>query len=225
MGEDQRVVAQLTAVRRAPVLAMIVMLTACDANPPGEQAGGISPSASAPPTSQAATPATSQAATACADPQITFGPEHRSRVLTAVAPAVTITSRSGGRLDTALRPVRHYRAEVVAEGDAPQADLYQAFIGRFDDLGPTAELGEVAPVSSGTTAVKGRGRFVRYEGVQAVQATFTYSCGPITGRGTVSSWLISISGVLSCDRKPQPTEPIHTQAIALACLDRSASPK
>ncbi len=226
LGEDQQVVTPPTNVARALALAMILTLTACDAGTSREQAGGSSSSAVAPATSQAPTSraATSQPATGCADPRIDFGPVHKSSVLTAVAPVVTITSRSGGRLDTTLRLVRRYRAEVVAEADAPQADIYQAFIGRFGDgLAPAAELGEVAPVRPGTMTVQGRGRFVQYEGVRAVQATFSYSCGPTTDRGTVSSWLIPISGLLSCDRKPQPSEPIHTEAIALACPAQSAS--
>jgi hypothetical protein len=218
------VVTPPTNVERALALAMILMLTACDAENPREQAGAGPSSAAAPASTPTAVPTTSQAVTPCADARIAFGPVHKSSVLTAVAPAVTIASRSGGRLKTALRPVRRYRAEVVAEGDAPHADIYRSFISSFDEVtAPTAGLGEVAPVEPGTMTMRGPGRFVQYEGVLAVEATFSYSCGATTDRGTVSSWLIPISGVLSCDRKPQPREPIHAQAIALACLDRSAS--
>jgi hypothetical protein len=210
-------VVAFTNVKCALALATVAMLAACDAAPQSEQAGQTSSSAAASVSAPAAVPATPQATTACADARVEFGPVHKSNVLTAVAPVATVTSRTGGRLTTALRPVRRYRAEVVAVGNAPQADIYRAFASELGDPAPTAELGEVAPVEAGAVTVQGPGRFVRYRGVRAVQATFSYSCGPITDRGTVSSWLIAITGVLSCDRKPQPAEPIHTEAMALVC--------
>ncbi|WP_412748320.1 hypothetical protein [Krasilnikovia sp. M28-CT-15] len=130
---------------------------------------------------------------------------------------MTITSHSGGPLDKPLAPVRRFRAEVIADGDVPQAEIYEKFIGKFSDREGLPELGAVAPSDQGAVTINGSGRFVHYEGVQAVEATFSSSCGPMSGRGTVTSWLGPVDGVLSCDRRPKPSEPIHDEAIALTC--------
>jgi hypothetical protein len=216
LGDDQPVATPMN-VQRALAFATILMLASCDAGDPGAQADESSSSGAVSASTPAVVPTASQAATPCVGARITFGPVHKSRILTAVAPVVTITAASGGRLDEVLRPVRRYRPEVVAEASAPQADIYQAFTDTFDDDALIAKLGEVAPAEPGVTTVQGRGRFVQYAGVQTAEATFSYSCGPLTDRGTVSTWFITATGVLSCDRKPQPTEPIHTEAIALSC--------
>jgi hypothetical protein len=198
------VATQPTITSPALAVTVIAILTACDPGSPKNEADRVSPSASA---------------THCAGAQISFGPEHKTDVLTAIAPAVTITSPSGGPLDTPSQPVRRYRAEVVAESDVPQAEIYQAFVVRSGGETLMPEFGEVASVDPGALAINGAGRFVRYEGVSGVEATFSYSCGKIAGRGTVWSWSTPISGVLSCDDKAKPSEPIHEEATALACTD------
>jgi hypothetical protein len=141
----------------------------------------------------------------------------REDVLTGVATAVTITSAAGGRLDAPMRPVRRYTAEVLAEGRVPENLVYQAFGRKLKEM-PLPELGEVAAGSDGTTTIKGPGRFVTFEGVRAVKATFDYECGGATAHGVVSSWSIHVSGTLECGGKVRPPRsPMHDEAAALGC--------
>lgn len=124
---------------------MILLLAGCEADSPAARPGSMSP-----PVSGTVAPTAP-----CATARIEFGPTYKYDVLTAGAPAVTIVSASGGPVDTALRPVRRYRAEVVTEGELPQREVYRAFVDSFGDPKPLPEFGEVAPTEPITTSLGG----------------------------------------------------------------------
>lgn len=202
------------------LVATVGHLSGCDADPyvasrhdadvpPGPAASGGTPSASA-------------SASSCPNARIEFGPIRKRGVLTEVAQEVTITSPTGGRLDAPLRPVRQYTAQVVASGDVPREQVYEAFLRKVNPDAQAPQLGDVATGGTGGTGsmtVKGPGRFVQYEGVFAREATFRYGCGAISVSGTVSSWLIPVSGALSCDRKLDSGKTMAVEAAALGCTD------
>ncbi len=158
------------------------------------------------------------AAPECSGAELVLDDPTERRVLTAVAPAVTITSSSGGTLDAPLRPVRQYKAQVVSRSEVPQERVYQALLERLGETAPSIPLGESAPHDvSGDDTISGPGRFVRYEGVEAVEATFTLSCGRHTAQGVVSTWLVLTSGILSCDEPSSGA--MAREAYAVGCRD------
>ncbi|RZU52230.1 hypothetical protein EV385_4077 [Krasilnikovia cinnamomea] len=209
----------MAKVSGAALVAAVLLVTACDAPRARDTAGPAAPPAPAPP----ATPAASSAASSCAGGRVSVGPTRRRTVILALAPAVTITSPKGGKLDPgSLRDVRQYRAQVVAQKPVPQDKVYRAFVQRWDDPAAMPALGEVAPVnhSPGDSAVVNRpGRYVQYEGVQAVEAAFSYTCGKATVRGTASSWIGPISGVLGCDSTDRPPDVASYKDVIAACRE------
>ncbi len=196
------------------LMATLLLLSSCDGSAPGTRS--TAPATASP----ADAPAPSSAAPGCPGARITFGRVTKADVLTEVATAVTITSRSGGPLDAPMRPVRRYTAEVQAPGDVPKGAVYEAFAKKIGDETPLPALGEGPPKDNGTTTMDGPGRFVEYGGVRAVKATFAYDCGGTTVRGAVASWLVPISGVLECNTKVDaPRDSMAHEAKALACGD------
>ncbi len=199
---------------KAPLLtAALLLLASCDDSAPEARSTTAPATASS---VDAAAP--SSAEPGCPGARTTFGPVTKADVLTEVAPAVTITSPSGGPLDAPMRPIRRYTAEVRASGDVPKTAVYEAFVKKVGGDTPLPPLGEAVPTDNGTTTVEGAGRFVKFGGAQAVKATFDYECGGVAARGVVSSWLIPISGILECKTKLDAARsPMQLEARAHAC--------
>ena len=176
-------------------------LTSCDAPIPN----------ATPASSAAASPAaTPVPATACSDERITFGRLTSHDVLTHV-------TRPG---EPTMIEVRSYAPGVVPDRDLPADRIYQAFDAVVDDadLVRLRPLGTVFVPRGVSVRATGPGRVVRYDGVQAVEAMFTYACGGSTHQGVVSSWTRPMTGVLDCAlpdrfRGDRPAE----DAAALAC--------
>ncbi len=201
-------------IRSTTVAAAVLSLVACEAGDTGPDRGPT-PVAASPGSS---TPATPTAPPTCADEQITFGKVRRHDELTHVSPVQVITARRGGPVDVPLRSVRPYTAQVTADGQVPEDREYQKFRALAEDLHGLPPLGETYTPQEGTPSIEGPARVVRYEGVGAVDATFTYRCGPAVIRGVVMSWRIPVSGLLDCRlRRLWRGERMAEQAASHGC--------
>ena len=121
-------------------------------------------------------------------------------------------------MDAPLRSVRPYTAQVTADGQVPEDRVYEKFGTMAKDLDLLPPLGETYTPDEGTLKTHGPGRLVRYEGVRAVDAAFTYRCGSAAIRGVVTSWRMPISGVLDCRlRRQWGGKRMAEQAASLAC--------
>lgn len=121
-------------------------------------------------------------------------------------------------MDAPLRSVRPYTAQVKADGQVPEDRVYEKFGSMAEDLDGLPPLGETYTPDEGTRKTHGPGRVVRYEGVGAVDAAFTYRCGSAVIRGVVTSWRIPISGLLDCRlRRQWGGERMAEQAASHAC--------
>ncbi len=201
----------LPATIRATLLATAALLNlaACEARGPEPD-----PNRS---TAVAASSSATAAAPTCAEEQITIGRARRHDVVTHVSPVQVVTASAGGLLDAPLRLARPYTAQVTADGPVPRDRVYERFAAVVDvDLLPP--LGEAFTPDEAPLTTQGSGRLVRYEGVDAVDAAFTYRCGAAVIRGVVMSWRIPISGLLDCDLRQQSSgPPAAKQAASLAC--------
>ncbi|MEU4218698.1 hypothetical protein [Actinoplanes sp. NPDC026623] len=118
---------------------------------------------------------------------------------------------------TRLRPVRSVVPAVEGAGVVDATSVFAAFARK---VGPDAgRLGEESPreEAPGQWTLAASGAAVTYTSVQIVEASFTERCGDVAASGVVTSWDRSRSGIMQCDLKPQGTEDVVKEAVALAC--------
>ncbi|GAA4587449.1 hypothetical protein BJY16_008242 [Actinoplanes octamycinicus] len=164
----------------------------------------------------AATPAS------CAGGRITVRGAKDHAVLGGVSPLHHVTAAGGGKLDQPLEQVAERRAEVLADGAVPREQVYRQFAAKVNTEGKAAvaDLGAVWELrtDSGVTTT-GPGDVAVARGINAVDATFTYECGGVTVRGTVTSWRPGGQTVIfSCSDDAAPRDgALVRQAKQLTC--------
>jgi len=82
-----------------------------------------------------------------------------------------------------------------------------------------AQIGEEPPHDdvSGQVSVSAAGAMVVYTSVQTMETSYTERCGGAATSGVVSSWARPRTGIMQCDLKPQRTDDVVTEAVALSC--------
>jgi hypothetical protein len=152
----------------------------------------------------------------CTDGTVSLGPLLRRTVITEISD-VTRVRRGDKPFVTTLRPVRSVMPAVEGEGVVDAALVYETFAQK---VGPgLADVGEESPREkvSGEVSVSGGGAIVVYTSVQLVEASFTQRCAGVATSGVVRSWTRSRTGIMQCDLKPQRTDDVVTEAVALTC--------
>ena len=152
----------------------------------------------------------------CSSRIVSLGPLLRRTVITEISD-VTRVRRGDKPFVTKLRPVRSVVPAVDGAGVVDATFVYATFAQK---VGPgVAEVGEESPreVESGEVSVSGGGAIVVYTSVQLVEASFTERCTGIATSGVVRSWTRSRTGLMQCDLKPQRTDDVVNEAVALAC--------
>lgn len=193
------------------LVAGIGLLTSCTG--PGS-AGTVPQSHSL--TAVSSGPASNPAKTTCSSRTVSLGPLFRRTVITEISD-VTHFRRGDKPFVTKLRPVRSVVPSVEGAGIVDPSFVYAVFTQK---VGPgAAQIGEESPREevSGKVSVSTGGEMVVYTSVQLVEASFTERCGGAATSGVVRSWTRTRIGIMQCDLKPQRTDDVVREAVALTC--------
>lgn len=179
---------------------------------------GSAGTVSQPPSLTAASSAAASSPTkaSCDSGTVSLGPLLRRTVITEISDP-THVRRGDPPFSTTLRPVRSVVPAVEGAGVVDATLIYDTFAQK---VGPgVAQIGEESPREGVSGEVSGSavGALVVFTSVQLVEASFTERCGGVATSGVVRSWTRSRTGIMKCDLKPQLTDDVVKEAVALTC--------
>jgi hypothetical protein len=229
--------------RRAAALLALLALAGCTHHAPPTAAPAPETTVSAPvpdsPGTPEVTPTTSAPAShkttpkpapkggattaACTGGDLTFGSIGRPYVLTRVTPAFTV--KAPGYTVPPFTAMATVAAAVLGAPQVPAVIVYQSFAARAGFDPDQRLLGEVYDGSGAALNTLGLapGKYVVYESVHEVRATYTYRCGgkgvePYTGLAT--SALAELAGVINCAKSLPSGSHDDARAAKKRCAKR-----
>jgi hypothetical protein len=233
--------------RRAAAVLLVLALAGCTHRP--QPTGALAPVTTVPapishspgtpsvapptpapaPTSRRSTPkpapskAGGSTAATCNGGSLSFGSIGRPYVLTRVTPAFTV--KASGYTVPPFTAVATVTAAVLGAPQVPKVTAYRSFAARAGFDPDQRLLGEVYDGSGAPLDTLGLtpGKYVVYESVHEVRATYTYRCGgkgvePYTGLAT--SALAESAGIINCAKSLPAGSHDDAKAAKKRCAKR-----